>query len=221
MPQPPNLQKMLEQAQKMMDDMPQAQEELKDERVEASAGGGMVKVVMTGDRASSRSRSTPTRSTPRTSRCCRTWSSRPSTRRCARPRSCGRQARRAGRGLRPDERARRARPRRARRRRWRRRRRSARRPAEPRRPPQEAVTACSPRPLQRLVTELAKLPGVGGRTAQRLAFHILRASAEDARGAGRRDPRGQGADRRCARSASTSPRARAARSAWTSAATPT
>ena len=37
-------------------------------------------------------------------------------------------------------------------------------------------------PIQRLVTELSKLPGVGNRTAQRLAFHILRASPEDARG---------------------------------------
>lgn len=36
-------------------------------------------------------------------------------------------------------------------------------------------------PVQRLVTELSKLPGIGSRTAQRLAFHILRASAEDAR----------------------------------------
>jgi recombination protein RecR len=35
-------------------------------------------------------------------------------------------------------------------------------------------------PLQRLVTELAKLPGVGQRTAQRLAFHILRANPDDA-----------------------------------------
>ena len=35
-------------------------------------------------------------------------------------------------------------------------------------------------PLQRLVNELAKLPGVGNRTAQRLAFHVLRASPEDA-----------------------------------------
>ncbi len=35
-------------------------------------------------------------------------------------------------------------------------------------------------PVQRLVTELAKLPGVGNRTAQRLAFHLLRASPEDA-----------------------------------------
>jgi recombination protein RecR len=35
-------------------------------------------------------------------------------------------------------------------------------------------------PVQRLITELSKLPGVGGRTAQRLAFYLLRASDEDA-----------------------------------------
>ncbi len=35
-------------------------------------------------------------------------------------------------------------------------------------------------PLQRLITELSKLPGVGGRTAQRLAFHLLKASEADA-----------------------------------------
>jgi len=35
-------------------------------------------------------------------------------------------------------------------------------------------------PVQRLITEFAKLPGVGGRTAQRLAFHILRSSEDDA-----------------------------------------
>jgi len=35
-------------------------------------------------------------------------------------------------------------------------------------------------PVQRLITELGKLPGVGARTAQRLAFHLLRADAEDA-----------------------------------------
>ena len=32
------------------------------------------------------------------------------------------------------------------------------------------------------MTELSKLPGIGKRTAQRLAFHILRASDEDALG---------------------------------------
>jgi recombination protein RecR len=35
-------------------------------------------------------------------------------------------------------------------------------------------------PIGRLVAELAKLPGVGEKTAARLAFHILRAPAEDA-----------------------------------------
>ncbi len=35
-------------------------------------------------------------------------------------------------------------------------------------------------PVQRLITELSKLPGVGGRTAQRLAFHLLRAEEQDA-----------------------------------------
>lgn len=34
-----------------------------------------------------------------------------------------------------------------------------------------------PRPLGKLVNELSKLPGIGGKTAQRLAFHIL--SLED------------------------------------------
>ena len=49
MPQPPNLGALLQQAQKMQEEMMAAQEKLKDEQVEASAGGGMVKVVMTGD----------------------------------------------------------------------------------------------------------------------------------------------------------------------------
>ena len=49
MPQPPNLNKMLEQAQQMLAQQQEAQEKLKDERVEATAGGGMVRVVMTGD----------------------------------------------------------------------------------------------------------------------------------------------------------------------------
>ena len=36
------------------------------------------------------------------------------------------------------------------------------------------------RPLARLIDELSKLPGVGPKTAQRLAYHILRASPSDA-----------------------------------------
>jgi recombination protein RecR len=35
-------------------------------------------------------------------------------------------------------------------------------------------------PIQRLIAELAKLPGIGQRTAQRLAFYVLRSSDEDA-----------------------------------------
>jgi nucleoid-associated protein EbfC len=49
MPQPPNMQQMLKQVQKMQQDMMAAQEKLKDETVEASAGGGMVTVVVAGD----------------------------------------------------------------------------------------------------------------------------------------------------------------------------
>jgi len=35
-------------------------------------------------------------------------------------------------------------------------------------------------PMSRLIDELRKLPGIGTRSAQRLAFHILRSSPEDA-----------------------------------------
>ena len=35
-------------------------------------------------------------------------------------------------------------------------------------------------PIQRLVAELSKLPGIGQRTAQRLAFHVLRSDPDDA-----------------------------------------
>lgn len=49
MPQPPNMQQMLKQVQKMQQDMEAAQEALKHEEVEASAGGGMVTVKVSGD----------------------------------------------------------------------------------------------------------------------------------------------------------------------------
>ena len=35
-------------------------------------------------------------------------------------------------------------------------------------------------PMAQLIDELKKLPGIGGKTAQRLAFHILRSTDEDA-----------------------------------------
>ena len=36
-------------------------------------------------------------------------------------------------------------------------------------------------PVARLIEEFSKLPGVGRKTAQRLTYHVLRASADDAR----------------------------------------
>ena len=48
MPQP-NMNQMLKQVQKMQQDMMAAQEQLKHEEIEASAGGGMVTVKVSGD----------------------------------------------------------------------------------------------------------------------------------------------------------------------------
>jgi DNA-binding YbaB/EbfC family protein len=48
-PRMPNMQQMMAQVQQMQKDMELAQEELKKEIVEASAGGGMVTVKVSGD----------------------------------------------------------------------------------------------------------------------------------------------------------------------------
>ncbi len=44
-----NMQNVMKQAQRMQAEMARVQEELKHEKVEASVGGGAVKVVMTGE----------------------------------------------------------------------------------------------------------------------------------------------------------------------------
>ena len=44
-----NMAQMMKQARKMQEQLAQAQEGLKDIRIEASAGGGMVKAVATGE----------------------------------------------------------------------------------------------------------------------------------------------------------------------------
>jgi len=48
-PRMPNMQQMMQQVQKMQKDMELAQQELKNEVLEASAGGGMVTVKISGD----------------------------------------------------------------------------------------------------------------------------------------------------------------------------
>ncbi len=48
-PRMPNMQQMMAQVQKMQRDMEVAQEELRNEVVEASSGGGMVTVKVSGD----------------------------------------------------------------------------------------------------------------------------------------------------------------------------
>lgn len=45
-----NMQGMMKQMQKMQKEMAQAQEKLGEERLEAVAGGGMVKVIVSGDK---------------------------------------------------------------------------------------------------------------------------------------------------------------------------
>ena len=152
------MQQMLKQVQKMQQDMMAAQESLKDEVVEASAGGGMVTVKVTGDLDVKSIKIDPEAVDPEDVELLQDMVLAADQRGAA----LGPGARRAklggiaggrwpgglgGLGLPGSrrDRARRVRPAR-----------------------------------QRLITELSKLPGVGGRTAQRLAFHLLRASDEDA-----------------------------------------
>ena len=75
--------------------------------------------------------------------------------------------------------------------------RRARRPRRPRAPRHVAVSLRLVRPAGPAPRSpsWASCPGIGARTAQRLAFHLLRADDERGARAGRRDPRGQGEDR--------------------------
>ena len=156
MPQPPNMQQMLKQAQKMQQDMMAAQEQLKDEVVEASAGGGMVTVKVTGDLVVKAITIDPEAVDPEDVEMLQDMVL-----------AAVNEALRLGPGAGRREAGRH------------RRRTSA---ASAALGPARSCdgTAVYAPPVQRLVTELAKLPGIGSRTAQRLAFHILRATDEDA-----------------------------------------
>lgn len=46
--------------------------------------------------------------------------------------------------------------------------------------PMSASGGSYPAPVERLVAEFARLPGIGKRSAERLAFHILKASTQEA-----------------------------------------
>ena len=170
-----------------------AQEQAAETVVEGVAGGGAVRIAVTGGSSSSRSPSRPRRSTPTTSRCSRTWCSPRSTTPADEIQ-----------GLQPG----RARPRRPR----------------PRRPARAG--ACSTPvatyagPVQDLIDELGRLPGVGPKSAQRIAFHLLKLP--------RRTPSGWPASSSRPRTgwpgasaASTCPRASCAASAPTTGATRT
>jgi DNA-binding protein YbaB len=63
-----NINQMMKQAQQMQ---ARLQKQMAEMRVEASAGGGMVTVVVNGNRRSRASKSTPRSSRRMTSRCCR------------------------------------------------------------------------------------------------------------------------------------------------------
>ncbi len=51
MPKPPNMNQMMRQVQQMQAEMAKAQEEIKQATVDASAGGGMVTVKISGELA--------------------------------------------------------------------------------------------------------------------------------------------------------------------------
>ena len=154
MPQP-NMQQMLKQVQKMQADMARAQEELAAAEVEASAGGGMVTVRVSGALVVKEIRIDPAAIDPDDPELLVRHGARRGQRGAAR-----------GAGARGPEDGRRDR--------------AASTSARSAASDCPAFERAYAPPIQRLVTELSKLPGIGNRTAQRLAFHILRAADADA-----------------------------------------
>src|SRR5881397_1647343 len=123
MPKQPNMNQMLQQVQKMQADMVKAQEELKNEVVEASAGGGMVTVKVTGDLEVREITIDPEAVDPEDVEMLQDMVLAATN---------------------------------------------------------EALRSAQELAANRMNSELSRMPGVGQRTAQRLAFHILRLPKEDA-----------------------------------------
>ena len=162
MPQGPNLNQLLKQAQQMQAEMAKAQEQLKNETVEASAGGGMVKVTMTGDMQLREIKISPEAIDPEDPELLQDMVTAAVNEalRSAQELAANRMGGIAG-GLGGGH----ARPARH---------------VEPPRPLRLSHMYAGP--ISQLIAELSKLPGIGQRTAQRLAFHILRADDADALG---------------------------------------
>ena len=166
MPQGPNLNQIMKQAQQMQAEMAKAQEQLKDEIVEASAGGGMVKVTMTGDLQLREIKIAPEAIDPEDAELLQDMviAAVNEALRSAQELAASRMG-----GI------------------------AAGSAAAPAGMPGASSRRCSAErcptlghmyagPISRLIAELSKLPGIGQRTAQRLAFHILRADDADALG---------------------------------------
>ena len=138
-----NIQQMMKQAQQMQERM---QKQMADMRIEATAGGGMVTVVMNGSKQVLVAQD---RSGSRLERRCRD---------AAGPDSRGDQ-RRAAQGRRGDV--------------------AADERHDGRHEDPRPVLMSRPDPLGRLVEQLQRLPGIGAKSAQRLAFHILKTPREE------------------------------------------
>ncbi len=77
---------MMQQIQKLQKQMEEAQAKLAEETVSATAGGGAIKVTMTGDqKCEVRRNLAPNSSKTPTPKCCKTWSCPPSTWRLTNP----------------------------------------------------------------------------------------------------------------------------------------
>ena len=176
MPQP-NMQQMLKQVQKMQAEMVAAQEQMKDEVVEASAGGGMVTVKVSGDLDVKSIAIDPEAVDPEdvellqdmvlaaVNEGLRAAQELASKKLGGITGGLGGPGGWAASGC----------------------------PASRRRP--TASPRCRPSPRRSSGSSPSwQAAGIGGRTAQRLAFHLLRPRGGRAR-ARRRDPRGEGADR--------------------------
>ncbi len=159
------MQQMLKQVQKMQQDMELAQQELANETVEASAGGGMVTVAVSGELELRSVKIDPAAVDPEDvdMLCDLVLAATNEALRSAQELAASKMGAVTG-GLDPA--------------RWRL---GCGLRVVPGGDVSSRLSSFAP-PVQRLVTELSKLPGIGNRTAQRLAFHILRASSEDALG---------------------------------------